>query len=239
MDPVTAAIPSLFNTGVGLWQMYQGKKGLDNLKRPEYNRPKNVDANLVLATQEFGAESTQEVQARIDANLAAANRVEAATTAGVGAGSAAAIEAARSREMRDIDSQSYQQRAQNLQRLMGANQVQADYVDQEFQINKFQPYVEKYNEYREMLGAGIQNTSSGLSGLSSVALAQAYMNLGKAPTAVEQAPAISQVSNGLGAVGNQVNALGAQGVGQSALNYGVGTSSSINDQIARALLLVR
>lgn len=121
-----ALVPSLFNTGVGIYQMVEGNKRLNALERPKYDIPPEVYQQLVLSQQEFGARGRQEVQGRVDNELAAANRAMIARDAGMANQSAAAIEAARQRGSNQIAVTADQKRQQDLNRLMASMGQMAD-----------------------------------------------------------------------------------------------------------------
>lgn len=196
-----ALAPSLFNTGVGIYQMVEGNRRLNALERPKYDIPPEVYQQLVLSQQEFGARGRQEVQSRVDNELAAANRAIMARDAGMANQSAAAIEAARQRGSNQIAVTADQKRQQDLNRLMASMGQMADQKAQQWQINEFAPYAQSYNEAREMIGGGIQNVSGGLSGIS--ALSQVYMGQGYAPqTATDMSSLTSSQTKGSNAVGS-------------------------------------
>jgi hypothetical protein len=180
MNPaLIAALPSLLQGGMGIYQMIQGQN-MTNQDRPQYKTPGQVLGNQVLASQEYstGSRMASEMQNRGDA--AAANQANTALNSGMGAGAAPAILAQMNDNSRQSVLAGEQKRMADLVRLMTANQGVAQGKDMEFQMNQFAPYAQRYNEGREMFGAGSVNTMNGVSGLSS--LAQIYMAGQETPT---------------------------------------------------------
>lgn len=175
MNPmVLAALPSLFQTITGSIQAIEGQQTLNSLQRPEYEIPSEVRTSLTLAQQEYGAVGRDEMNARIQNQLGAANSASVAVASGNGYAAAPAIEAQRQTGSREISALAEQKRRADLQRLMASQENMANYKDQEFQVNKFAPYAQRYNEGREQIGGGLENINTGLSGVSS--LAQIYMS---------------------------------------------------------------
>ncbi len=185
MNPaLIAALPSLLQGGMGIYQMIQGQQ-MANDPRPQYKTPGQVLGNQVLASQEYSTNSrvASEMQNRGDA--AAANQANTALNSGMGAGAAPAILAQMNDNARQSVIDGEQKRLADLARLMQANQGVAQGKDMEFQMNQFAPYAQRYNEGREMFGAGSVNAMNGVSGLSS--LAQIYMAGKETPSAAASA----------------------------------------------------
>ena len=171
---VLAALPALFQTITGSIQAIEGQQTLNSLQRPEYEIPSEVRTALTLAQQEYGSVGRDEMNARIQNQLGAANSASVAVASGNGYAAAPAIEAQRQAGSREISALAEQKRRADLQRLMASQENMANYKDQEFQVNKFAPYAQRYNEGREQIGGGLENINTGLSGVSS--LAQIYMS---------------------------------------------------------------
>lgn len=164
-----AAIPSIFQGITGLSQLFGGQKQLNNLQRPEYKMPEEINAMLTLAQAQYqDPYSTENLNAQRQIGMGAANAVMAGRDSGNLAGILPAIVGQQN--------QGYNQAAQmmeatkerqmaNLSNMLG---IRAKYKDQEWQMNKFAPYQDQYNEARERIGAGQQNIFGALGGLSSI-----------------------------------------------------------------------
>lgn len=208
MSPLLlAALPSLFKMGAGAVQYFKGQDRLDDVPRPKYNTPPEIDAMLTLAEQEYGSVGRQELFRNIQADQSAANAAQVATNAGYGAQAAPRIEAQRQNDLRQSSVLADQKRMQDMTRLMAAQQTRADYRDQEYQINQFAPYSQNYNESREMIGGGMTNFDTGLSGISS--LAQLYASgMNQQVPATEAAKVTTEQQNGTNVISNLINQYG-------------------------------
>ena len=173
MNPaLLASLPSLLQTGFGIYQAVEGADRL-NQPRPQYNMPGETLANRTLAAAEMGSGSRYAENMRAQSDLAAANSITAAVTSGTGSAAVPSILAQQQAASRQASVAAEQKRLSDLATLMGANAAVGAGRDLEFQMNKFAPYMQQYNEGREMVGAGATNIYGGVNGLSS--LAQVYM----------------------------------------------------------------
>lgn len=160
---------SIYQIITGLQQQAAGKRELAALDRPVYEIPGAAKQSLGISKAMY-ADPRMPGQSRAEsqigqtlANYGRASRETSNPLAGL-----AMAQANSNRAYNDLATQSaaYQQQDQrNLQQDLGQY---AQYEDQKWQMNKFAPYNEKYNEAREQIGAGQQNTFGGINGLSSV-----------------------------------------------------------------------
>ena len=164
-----AAIPSLFQAGVGLNQMIQGRNTLNNLVRPTYEIPGEAQSALTLSKQAYADPySTGELRAQQNIGLASANAYANARDGGQVSNLAPAIQGEQSKGYNQLQVQVEADRERRMANLQSNLDIMAKYQDQKWQMNEFSPYQDKYNEGREQIGAGQQNFFGGINGLSSV-----------------------------------------------------------------------
>lgn len=173
MDPISAlaAIPSLMQGVVGITQMIKGKRTLDGLQRPNYEIPSAVRQQLALSRQAF-ADPMMPGEARANSQIGASFSQGLRSARGTGNSMAgiAMMQANANNAYGNLATTSAQFQEQDRANLMSNLGTFAQYQDQQWQQNKFAPYMDKYNQAREQIGAGQQNTFSALNGLSSVGM---------------------------------------------------------------------
>jgi hypothetical protein len=175
-----AAIPSIFKALVGGGQMIRGMIGQKKLVRPEYKMPDEAKNAFGLAAANYadranGADANYQRRAN---EMATANALNAATQRGGGLSSVAALAAGAANANARLGGQVDTAMQQRLGGLIDQSGKIAQYRDQEFQMNKYAPFVEKYNEFREMKGAGQQNFFGAMDSLSSLAMYDAMSKNG-------------------------------------------------------------
>lgn len=166
-----AAIPSIMQGIQGISQAQAGKRGLAGLERPVYDIPDAAKQQLAISEAAYAdprmpgeARANSQIGQTLSAMLRA-GRDSSNPMAGL-----AMAQANSNRAYNDLATSSAQYQMQDQQNLQQNLGQYAQYEDQKWQLNKFSPYADKYNEYREMVGAGQQNQFSALNGLSSVAM---------------------------------------------------------------------
>lgn len=166
-----AAIPSLMQGVVGITQMIKGKRTLDGLERPNYEIPSAVRQQLALSRQAF-ADPMMPGEARANSQIGASFSQGLRSARGTGNSMAgiAMMQANANDAYGNLATTSAQFQEQDRANLMSNLGTFAQYQDQQWQQNKFAPYMDKYNQAREQIGAGQQNTFSALNGLSSVGM---------------------------------------------------------------------
>lgn len=168
---ILAAIPSLYQTITGMAQAAQGRRTLDGLERPTYEIPGAAKQSLALAQAQYadprmpGENTANSRIAQAFSNFNSAARQTSNPLAGL-----AMAQANANRGYTDVAAQSAMYQRQDQQNLQQQQGQYAQYQDQAWQMNKFAPYFEKYNEAREQIGAGQQNQFSGMNGLASIAM---------------------------------------------------------------------
>lgn len=223
MAPIIAALPSIFQAGYGVVQSVQAAQGLKNLKRPEYEMPGEVKAGLALSSQAYADPySVGELRARQDIGLSGANAAAAARDAGSGAGMAPAIQAQQSNSYNQLQVQADQQREQRRMALQQSLATVAGYRDQEWQMNKFAPYADKYAELRQMHGAGAQNIFGGMNGLAAIGSQFAANQPASTVTPTAAAQATSANTNATGSIQGVFGAVarGMYGIQNQAVQSG-------------------
>lgn len=194
---LASALQQGFKNVVGNAQLIGGIiKGIGN-KRPEYQIPKEAQAALRLSQVNYADPFMPGEQRAYDQNmLAAANAARMYTESGAGVAGAAAVQAGQSKGAMDISVQSAMFKQRQLQNLQGQLGTMAEYKDKQWQMNKFAPYAQRYNESREMIGAGITNISGAMSGMSKLGAAQMAIG-GNTPTVNAGQTATGSVSGAL------------------------------------------
>ena len=126
---------------------------------------------VTLAAQNYSDPRTAaQLNAERGIGLSGANTVMAGRDSGNLAGIIPAIVSAQSQGYNRLAEQQDAVKEQQRQALMNTLQLRAQYKDTEFQINKFAPYAQAYNEGREMIGAGAQNLYGGLNNLATLGM---------------------------------------------------------------------
>lgn len=190
LPALIAAVPNVFQGIVGASQMIQGRNTLKNLVRPEYEIPGEVQSALTLSKQAYGDPySVGEVRAQNNIGLAAANAYANARDGGQVSNLAPAIQGQQSKSYNQLQTQVEADRERRLGSLMDNLGIMAKYQDTKWQMNKFAPYSEKYNEAREQIGAGQQNVFGALNGLSSIG--QMYASSRSAGAAPSVSPVVA------------------------------------------------
>jgi hypothetical protein len=166
-----AAIPSIFQGVQGITQMAKGKRGMDALERPTYEIPTAARQSLALSKAAFGDSRMPGENRQLDRiGLSYSNYLRGARDTGNGLAGLAMAQANTNNAYGDLATQSAAHQDRDRQGLMSNLSNYAQYQDQAWQMNKFSPYKDQYNEYREMIGAGQQNTYGALNGLSSIGM---------------------------------------------------------------------
>lgn len=171
IDAALAALGPIFQGIVGINQQRQAKRGLAGLERPVYDIPDAAKSSLALASSAYGdprMPGESQMLSRAGQNFSSylrASRDTGNSTAALAMGQANA-----NRAMEDIGMQSAAAQERDRRDLMSNLDNFAKYQDQKWQMNKFSPYADKYNEFREQLGASQENIHRAIGGLSSVGM---------------------------------------------------------------------
>jgi hypothetical protein len=162
-----SAIGSIFKGVLGNNQRKEAKEGLANLERPEYEIPNEVYQYLGQTQADTRRNMPGYETARQGIDQSQANASGLAVQSGNPLLGIGGIQGQTNKANRNlaVENASYidnKKDARNRALLLAAN-----YKEREQQMNEFAPYRDKYNEFREQLGAGQQNINSGLGDMSS------------------------------------------------------------------------
>jgi len=173
--------------GVG---KYNQKK--DEKKRPQYNIPDEISQNLNQAQQQAlqGLPEVQKQQYLNNLQQSTAYSLGQTSSRKGGLTGIAALNQNQIQGQQDLMSLDAQARMQNQQGLMGQRQNMADYKQQEFQINKLNPYYENIARNEALTGALFQNVNNAVGMGASIGMSgmggKSKMPKIKLPTAAEQ-----------------------------------------------------
>lgn len=202
LPAILAAVPALFQAGVGLSQMIGGRKQLDNLVRPEYKMPDEINTALTLAAQQYSDPYNQaSINAARQVGASAANAVASGRDTGNLAAMLPAIVAQQNQGYNQIAAMTEQQKVQERAALTNMLDIKAKYKDMEWQVNKFGPYKDAYNEGRQRIGAGEQNFFGSLNSIGSIASMFASQQQATPGAAASYA---SSQANNAGAINNMI-----------------------------------
>jgi hypothetical protein len=167
-----SAAPAIYQAISGTKQVAQGKLGLNNLgPRPEYQIPNEINQMTAMARANVADPYMAGENRMLDqANQSAANAFAQSKEAGNPLAMLGSINANTNQSLNQIGIQSAQQQNMDVQALTQQLQNLANYKDQQWQMNTFAPYQDKYSEYRDMIGAGNKNIFDALQTGSTAAI---------------------------------------------------------------------
>lgn len=169
-------------------------------KRPEYKTPKELLTALGLSKLQYSdPRFAGQAQAEAETGLAQSQALNVAQSRGSGMQQVAGIAAAGSKASQNIAAEAARQQNNDLRNYQNMLRVLSASRDTEFQMNKFAPYSDKYNETREMRGAGQQNLFSALDAASAVSARM----LQATQQQVQPVDAAVQASNDMSATNTQ------------------------------------
>lgn len=148
---------------LGAAQYLIGRHNDKKNKRPDYNIPPEIAANLsdaeLSAMEGMPAEQKEAYLSNIQRGTAFGLSQMGSRKAGL-TGLATLNEQQNGAYM-DLLAADSAQRLMNKQNLYQARQISADYKDKEWQFDKQNPYYENKQKDQAMMGAGMQNMSQG------------------------------------------------------------------------------
>ena len=154
----------LIQAGAGAIQTHKANKGLKNLSRPTYEIPdevlKNVSQAERMALQ--GMPEDQKMQYVERMQQSQAGQVSQMKTLGAGLRGMAGIGQEQREMNKNLLSMDVQVRQQNMLQATNQRSLLAQKKDEQWSINKYQPYMQKKNALEAQKGAGIQNMFGGL-----------------------------------------------------------------------------
>lgn len=162
-------VPSAFKLIEGIRQRSEAKQGLEGLTRPEYQTPEEVQRMLNISQMRYADKFMPGMGTYMDRiEQQAANAFAQGSEAGNPFALISNIQANAGNQLANLGIQQSNFQLQNEQAYQQALMQMAGYKDQEWQMNEYAPYKEKYTEYRDMFGAGTQNIYGGLDSLSAI-----------------------------------------------------------------------
>lgn len=166
---LTTLVPAAFNLITGAIQKSRGQKQLDGLERPQYEIPKELQTALALSKANYAdPRFTGQTQVENRIGQTMANAAMSAMEFGNPMDAIAGIQGESNRAYQGVAEEQARQQRDDLSNLQNMSQVMSQAKDTQWQMNKFAPYSEKYNEARERIGAGQTNIATGLQGLANV-----------------------------------------------------------------------
>lgn len=188
MAAISSLLSSTFQIGTGITQSIranQMRKEAEYLmeNRATFTTPDEAFNVLGLMSQAF-ADPRMAGQSRLEdlTGLAQANTLEAGRQSGNPFAVLSASQGQADVTQQDIQMRAAQMNEQDRDRLAQALQMIAGYKDQEWQINEFAPWRDKYqyalNEYRDNLQGGNRNIMSGIDATGSTMTGLAMMGAG-------------------------------------------------------------
>lgn len=177
-----------FQTIMGGIQMIRGMRMKP--ERPTYQRPEEVNQMMGMLQREANAKAPGITQAEANLRQAGAQAMQSASenaTSGAAALAAGAgVNSRMNQGYRDLSANAEQYRRQSQQALLQGYQQAAQYSDREFELNKYQPFMEASATKAALTQAGMQNIPAGMNAMGNAAIAGMYaqglQNTMNAPT---------------------------------------------------------
>ena len=187
-----SAAPAIYQGIQGAKQIAQGRIGLARLgDRPQYELPQEVLQMAAMARANVADPYMAGENRMLDqVNQSAANAFAQSKEAGNPLAMLGDINANTNQSTNQIGIQSAQQQMLDQQNLSQQLQNLANYKDQQWQMNTFAPYQQKYSENRDLIGAGNKNLYDALGDASTAAIqsfikpAMAQQLLGSNPATI-------------------------------------------------------
>lgn len=164
-----ALIGAIYQAGVGIGQQMDAKAMEAANVRPEYKTPEPLKQATAISKAAFADPrfaGQAQLEAQVGQNLS--QGLEAAQSRGNGMAQVASIVAAGNQANQNIAAEGARQQRQDQADYQNMLKIMAASKDQEWQLNKFAPYSDKYNEAREMKGAGQQNLFAAMDSIAAV-----------------------------------------------------------------------
>ena len=172
-EAAIAAIPALFQTGVGIAQTAKGRGLARGLKDPIYTIPQSERDALALARNQAGKFAPPGSDAYMNTlgqiMAGAENQINrSATSANEALGATLAASGQQMKALNDYQGFAEGNYQDRQQRLMGALDRMAGYEDAKWQNDINQAFLRKAQAAQSLVGAGIQNTNAGIGDISGV-----------------------------------------------------------------------
>lgn len=172
MDPLTMSllvgIPAAVKTGTGIAQFLQGRKALRNTKRPMREIPQEVIANLTQA-QVQALEGMPEEQRNLflqDMQRSQQQAVRGLSDRRAGIAGIPQLYQGELDSLNRLAIQDSQMRLQNQNLLTAQRAEMGRQRDTQFQLNEYEPFLNKMRMAEGLIGSGMQNVMGGLNDTS-------------------------------------------------------------------------
>ena len=172
MDPLTMSllvgIPAAVKTGTGIAQFLAGRKALRETKRPMRQIPQEVIANLTQA-QIQALEGMPEEQRNLfiqDMQRSQQQAVRGLADRRAGIAGIPQLYQGELDSLNRLAMQDSQMRLQNLNNLTAQRAEMGRQRDTQFQLNEYEPFLNKMRMAEGLIGSGMQNTMGGLTDAS-------------------------------------------------------------------------
>ena len=159
--------PQLLKFGLGALQGAGGLGGMLSNKRPQFEIPQAAQQALSIANMRANSNMPNYNASVANAQLGTANTIAAAKEAGNPLTVLPQLQATENAAMRGIENQNMQYHDQAVSNQQQQLQRQADYQEQQFQVNEFAPYADKQNRSNQLIGAGLSNMTGALDSAAS------------------------------------------------------------------------
>lgn len=189
--------PSLIPLLFGGAQTLIGGIGSMLNKRPQYEIPNAATQKLALASAAAASNMGGYNQAISTIGANTSNAYSAARESGNPMSVISAIQANQNQATNDLNARNAQYKEgqqQNLQNTLGDY---ANYQNEAFQLNKYQPYVDRKKAFSDLVGAGLKNIASGADSMfmnQFLQGGQGASNVGQTFNSVIQSPNINMQS---------------------------------------------
>lgn len=141
-------------------QMVAGlAKGIASFNRPKYNASAEDEEALAIARAK-AADKQMPGQSQIEDAISLSSANALAASSASGGENIAAIQAADNKSRIDLGIASANHQDMDTANLQQGLRAMGEKRDLEFQMNKFAPYAQNYQEGRQMVGAGLQNMNT-------------------------------------------------------------------------------
>lgn len=172
MDPLTMSllvgIPAAVKTGTGIAQYLQGRKALRNTKRPMREIPQEVIANLTQAQVQV-LEGMPEEQRNLflqDMQRSQQQAVRGLYDRRAGIAGIPQLYQGELDSLNRLAMEDSRMRLQNLNNLTAQRAEMGRQRDTQFQLNEYEPFLNKMRMAEGLIGSGMQNAMGGVTDAS-------------------------------------------------------------------------
>lgn len=188
LNPLSIGL-GIAKSAFGIGQAIKANRELKNLKMPTYSMPEEIGQITDLYKQQASATEMpgqRQYESRLDQAFGegVSEAQKTSPSSLVATGAAVDLAGKRMQAIQDLAGVFAEYKAKRQDALAGALQTQADYKDQEFKLNKYDPYFIKRNELTGQRQSGVESmfggAESALSMISDLQGTDAYLEAIKA-----------------------------------------------------------